>query len=57
MYIFCVDHDHKTNKIRGLLCNSCNRGLGYFRDDIRMVRKAAKYLERRGYNVSQPGTR
>jgi hypothetical protein len=40
-----VDHDHKTNKIRGILCDLCNRGLGVFRDDTTILNKAIKYLE------------
>jgi len=39
-----VDHDHKTGQIRGLLCNDCNSALGFFKDDIQVLRKAAKYL-------------
>jgi hypothetical protein len=39
-----VDHDHKTRKIRGLLCNTCNPGLGYFRDDPAMLERAAAYI-------------
>jgi len=39
-----VDHDHKTNKIRGLLCNHCNRGLGHFRDDPMLLEFAAMYI-------------
>lgn len=42
---FCVDHDHYTGKIRGLLCNSCNLGIGYFKDDVAMLRQAIEYLE------------
>ena len=43
-----VDHCHKTGIIRGLLCSSCNLGIGYFGDDPDRLRQAIKYLEKMG---------
>lgn len=39
-----VDHDHSNGKVRGLLCNACNVGLGNFRDNTSYLRKAIDYL-------------
>lgn len=39
-----IDHDHRTGKIRGLLCGDCNVGLGKFKDSANIIDKAAKYL-------------
>jgi hypothetical protein len=41
-----VDHCHGTNKIRGILCRSCNTGLGSFKDEKSFLAKAIYYLER-----------
>ncbi len=40
-----VDHCHKTNKVRGLLCTNCNLGLGKFKDEPYLLKAAALYCE------------
>ncbi len=40
----CVDHDHKTLRVRGLLCNSCNAAIGKLGDDIESMKRACAYL-------------
>ena len=42
---FVVDHDHQTGKVRGLLCNHCNTGLGKLGDTIEALERAIKYLK------------
>jgi glutaredoxin len=41
-----VDHDHLSGAVRGVLCFSCNGGLGLFRDRVDIMSKAIDYLER-----------
>ena len=41
-----VDHCHRTNVVRGLLCHLCNPGLGMFKDSIEILKSAQEYLEK-----------
>ena len=41
---FCIDHNHETGEVRGLLCVSCNRALGLFQDDSKIIQRASQYL-------------
>ena len=41
----CVDHCHRSGKVRGLLCGHCNTAIGKFRDDASRMRRAAAYVE------------
>ena len=40
----CIDHDHNTGKIRGVICNRCNRALGLLKDSRSILIAAAEYL-------------
>lgn len=40
-----IDHEHLSKKIRGVLCQNCNHGLGKFRDNPELMRKAANWIE------------
>jgi len=41
---FAVDHDHKTGRVRGLLCTNCNKGLGCFKDNPNFMWTTIEYL-------------
>ncbi len=41
----CVDHDHNSGEVRGLLCRHCNWGLGHFKDNINNLYNAIQYLK------------
>ena len=42
----CVDHDHKTGKVRQLLCRNCNMVLGQVGDNINLLEEMIKYLQK-----------
>lgn len=44
--ILNVDHNHSTGMVRELLCDLCNRGLGYFKDSSDLLQKAILYLKK-----------
>lgn len=46
VFDLAVDHDHHTGNLRGLLCGKCNIGLGFFRDEPQLLRRAADYIEK-----------
>lgn len=52
----CVDHNHVTNKVRGLLCRMCNSALGKFKDSIEILDKAKSYLNQHGNSIEHQDT-
>lgn len=42
----CIDHCHVKKSVRGVLCNGCNKGLGFFRDSQEILESARRYLAR-----------
>jgi len=51
-----VDHDHKTGKIRGLLCSDCNTGIGKLKDDPKIFESAIRYLQGQCVTVGSPAS-
>jgi len=51
MHIACIDHDHETGLIRGLLCGRCNTGLGLLGDNIKALINAVEFVENTPMNA------
>jgi hypothetical protein len=51
-----VDHDHRSNRIRGLLCIACNSVIGHAKDNLAILRAAIVYIERHKRSQSEDGT-
>ena len=46
-----VDHNHVTGKVRGLLCNNCNKGIGNLQEDIEILLRAITYIKEDGIEM------
>lgn len=42
----CIDHDHINGKVRGLLCNNCNSGIGFLKDNLDYMLNAIEYIKK-----------
>src|SRR6266850_4207245 len=50
----CVDHCHKTGRVRGLLCDRCNNILGRAKDSVDVLQDLIEYLEKNAVAASSP---
>jgi hypothetical protein len=50
----CVDHNHQTGKVRGLLCKRCNTGLGVLGDTAEQLNKAISYIANPPFKEHSP---
>lgn len=48
--VLVVDHCHDTGKVRSLLCNDCNSGIGFLKENKEIMNKAIKYIDHHGRN-------
>ena len=39
-----IDHNHKTNRVRGIICRHCNLGIGFLEDDVKILYNAVKWV-------------
>lgn len=46
--VLVIDHSHKTGKVRGLLCFSCNIMLGHIKDNVSLLEQAISYIKKNG---------
>ncbi len=49
----CIDHNHKTNRVRGVLCQKCNAFLGLVEEDLKIISKAIEYLLEDHYGITK----
>lgn len=48
LHHLCIDHDHETQNVRGLLCNACNTAIGFLEEDEERFANAVHYLRSKG---------
>lgn len=48
----CIDHDHITGRVRGLLCHGCNTAIGLFSESVAILARASQYLTERSLESS-----
>jgi hypothetical protein len=51
LVVLCFDHDHKTGKFRGWLCNRCNSALGFADDNVQRLMLLIAYLNKNNSEV------